>query len=195
MPGVAQTVRLGTDHDRERTGQVGVRVRPPPIDPGGDDAHAALGSQASTSAVGAAASRDREDRAGAGPDGVRVGKVRPGEAAITASRPPRPRCAGRPHVAGLLDALDDDDERIVGQLEGVEGQVGVRTTATRPSARSPNASLANASGLVVVSGTSRSRRRVSAARASSPASSGSQTNASTTRHRRRALAAARGRRR
>ena len=183
-PGVGQAVGLGAQDDRDRPGQVGVGVGPLGVDARGDDPEArARAARRATSVGRRGRERDAEDRPGAGPDRVRVEQVGPrrgGDERVGAGAVGRAQ--DRAEVAGLLDALDDDDERVrrerqVGRARGR----GIRTTATSPSARSPKASFSKtrladrrdrrAAALAAAS---------SAARASGPASSGSQTNASTT---------------
>ena len=66
-----------------------------------------------------------------------------GEAAMTAVRAGAVGAAqDRADVARLLDAFEDDEQRVVGQGQRVRGPAPARrTTATRPSDRSPKASL------------------------------------------------------
>ena len=123
-PGVGQAVRLGAEDDRERPAQVRIGVGPLGVDPGRDDPEAAGPSQARTSAAGRRAERDREDRPGAGPDRVRVEQVgarRRGDDRVRAGAVGRTE--DRAQVARLLDALDDDDERVRRQVEPLEREV------------------------------------------------------------------------
>ena len=126
--------------------------------------------------------RHREDRAGTGPDDVRVGEVRARRGGDDRVDPgPVGAAQDGPDVAGLLDALDDDDQRLgrerAGRRDRAPGS-GRPRRAPRPDRRRP---ASRTPARVVVGRDRRAARSASsAARASWPASSGSQTNASTT---------------
>ena len=129
-PGVREARRLAAEHDGDRTPEVGLGVVDGAADAGREHANAGPAEPGEHLRARCAGHGNGEHRPLGRADGVGVEQVGPrvgGDHGVGAGAVGRPEHG--PEVARLLDPLDDDDQRVRGQRQGL--QRGVRDPGDR----------------------------------------------------------------